>query len=204
MMETRLPQKLRLLRVRQGLTLVQAAEKTGVTRATLSDLERGNRHPVATTLVKIAEGYGIPVEELLEQEQPLSSGKAEASPSSESINETDEERREDLRDTQKLFLEAHDLLEELAKRYGDDGDGEKFDQLVSLAVLATYGAANELEEEVESKDYPEVADVYRAYLGLDGLVDRLVNEHSQKEEEESVRRRRENMRRRTAEIAKTA
>jgi transcriptional regulator with XRE-family HTH domain len=203
MMETRLPQKLRLLRVRQGLTLVQAAEKTGVTRATLSDLERGNRHPVATTLVKIAEGYGIPVEELLEEEKPLYSGKAEASPSSESINETDEERREDLRDTQKLFLAAHDLLEELGNRYGDGGDGEKFDQLISLAVLATYGAANELEEEVESKEYPEVADVYGAYLRLDGLVDRLVNEHSQKEEE-SVRRRRENMRRRTAEIAKSA
>jgi transcriptional regulator with XRE-family HTH domain len=75
MMGTRLPHKLRLLRVRQGLTLVEAAEKTGVTRATLSDLERGNRHPVATTLVKIAEGYGVPIEDLLEEEEPALAGK---------------------------------------------------------------------------------------------------------------------------------
>jgi transcriptional regulator with XRE-family HTH domain len=71
MMETWLPHKLRTLRVRQGLTLIEAAKKTGVTRATLSDLERGHRHPVATTLLKIAEGYGIPVEELIEEPVPL-------------------------------------------------------------------------------------------------------------------------------------
>lgn len=66
MMQTLLPHKLRVLRMRQGLTLVEAAKKTGVTRATLSELERGHRHPVAPTLVKIAEGYGVPVEDLLE------------------------------------------------------------------------------------------------------------------------------------------
>ncbi len=71
MMETWLPYKLRTLRVRQGLTLVEAAKKTGVTRATLSELERGHRHPVAPTLVKIAKGYGVPVEELLEEPVPL-------------------------------------------------------------------------------------------------------------------------------------
>lgn len=54
--------------------MVEAAKKTGVTRATLSELERGHRHPVAPTLVKIAEGYGVPVEELLEQ-GPVLAGK---------------------------------------------------------------------------------------------------------------------------------
>ncbi len=67
MMEIWLPHKLRLLRVRQGLTLVEAAKKTGVTRTTLSDLEHGHREPVAPTLMKIAEGYGVSVEELLEE-----------------------------------------------------------------------------------------------------------------------------------------
>ena len=74
-MGTSLPYKLRALRVRQGLTLVEAAKKTGVTRATLSELERGHRRPVAPTLVKIAEGYGVPVEDLLEKE-PILAGKA--------------------------------------------------------------------------------------------------------------------------------
>ena len=67
--------------MRQGLTLIDAAKKTGVTRATLSELERGHRHPVAPTLVKIAEGYGVPVEELLESPPvPLVSAPS-ASPS---------------------------------------------------------------------------------------------------------------------------
>ncbi len=82
MMETWLPHKLRTLRVRQGLTLIDAAKKTGVTRATLSELERGHRHPVAPTLVKIAKGYGVPVEELIEEPVPL--GEApEAGPTTE-------------------------------------------------------------------------------------------------------------------------
>jgi transcriptional regulator with XRE-family HTH domain len=62
-----LPARLRVLRARQGLTLIDAAEQIGIGRDTLSDLERGNRHPVMPTLAKIAEGYGVPVEELLEE-----------------------------------------------------------------------------------------------------------------------------------------
>jgi transcriptional regulator with XRE-family HTH domain len=68
MMYESLPAKLRLLRARAGLTLVEAAAKTGVGRDTLSDLERGHRHPVMPTLAKIAAGYGVDVEDLLEEE----------------------------------------------------------------------------------------------------------------------------------------
>src|SRR5215213_7563987 len=71
MMHGSLPAKLQVLRARQGLTLIEAAEKIGIGRDTLSDLERGNRHPVMPTLAKIAEGYGVPVEELLEEPVPL-------------------------------------------------------------------------------------------------------------------------------------
>src|SRR5918995_2439304 len=77
MMRGSLPTKLQILRARQGLTLIEAAEKIGIGRDTLSDLERGNRHPVMPTLAKIAEGYGIDVEELLEE--PVLAGKVEAS-----------------------------------------------------------------------------------------------------------------------------
>src|SRR5215203_1770325 len=68
MMHGSLPARLRVLRARQGLTLIDAAKQIGIGRDTLSDLERGNRHPVMPTLAKIAEGYGVPVEELLEEE----------------------------------------------------------------------------------------------------------------------------------------
>jgi transcriptional regulator with XRE-family HTH domain len=76
MMHGSLPAKLQVLRARQGLTLIEAAEKIGIGRDTLSDLERGNRHPVMPTLAKIAQGYGVPVEDLLEE--PVLAGKADA------------------------------------------------------------------------------------------------------------------------------
>jgi transcriptional regulator with XRE-family HTH domain len=47
------------------LTLRQAEEVTGVDKGTLSQLERGARHPQDITLAKIAEGYGVSVEDLL-------------------------------------------------------------------------------------------------------------------------------------------
>ncbi len=93
MMHESLPAKLRVLRARQGLTLIEAAEKLGIGRDTLSDLERGRRHPVMPTLAKIARGYGVPVEELLEEtvlagkaEAPLGSGQTEASLEAELTN----------------------------------------------------------------------------------------------------------------------
>ena len=68
-MRESLPGKLHVLRARQGLTLIEAAEKIGIGRDTLSELERGRRHPLKPTLAKIAEGYGVPIEALLSDEE---------------------------------------------------------------------------------------------------------------------------------------
>lgn len=73
------PAKLRVLRAQRGLTLIQAEEATGVTAETISELERGRRKAYMPTLNKIATGYGVPVEELLELEEPVLAGKAEGS-----------------------------------------------------------------------------------------------------------------------------
>jgi DNA-binding XRE family transcriptional regulator len=59
-------EQLRELRAQRGLTLVEASEKTGVGRKTLSNLERGVHTPHMPTLTKIARGYGVPIEELLD------------------------------------------------------------------------------------------------------------------------------------------
>src|SRR5215210_6718037 len=80
MMQGSLAERLRVLRARRGFTLTEAAERAGVQRQTLALLERGERHPHTPTLHKLANGYGTPVEELLE-EPVLSSGKADAPPS---------------------------------------------------------------------------------------------------------------------------
>src|SRR5215213_9345468 len=71
-----LDMKLRVLRAERQLSLREASELTGVDKVSLSRFERGLAHPQDRTLGKIAKGYGVPVEELLEE--PVLAGKAEA------------------------------------------------------------------------------------------------------------------------------
>ena len=73
---------LRRIRLERGLSLRGAAAKIGVTKETLSDLERARRDPHPPTLAKIAEGYGVEISDLLgpmvEEESLLASPKDEA------------------------------------------------------------------------------------------------------------------------------
>src|SRR5215203_6847571 len=67
LMQRSLAERLRVLRARKGLSLLAASEELGVDRHTLRDLELGRgRTPRYPTLAKIAEGYDVPVEDLLE------------------------------------------------------------------------------------------------------------------------------------------
>src|SRR5215211_4654687 len=74
-MDESLALKLRVLRAERGWTLNQAAERAGVQPETISDAEHGKRRPYTPTLTKIAKGYGVPVEELLEE--PVLVGKVD-------------------------------------------------------------------------------------------------------------------------------
>jgi transcriptional regulator with XRE-family HTH domain len=81
-----LPTRLRVLRAERGLTLRDAEHQTGVDKDTLSKIERGLRHPHDVTLAKIARGYGVPVEELLEQPAlPLDETLREAGPTAQDV-----------------------------------------------------------------------------------------------------------------------
>jgi transcriptional regulator with XRE-family HTH domain len=71
MVQGSLAHRLRVLRAERGLTLREAASLTGVAKETISDIERGLRHPHDPTIAKIAKGYGVPVDELLEEPVPL-------------------------------------------------------------------------------------------------------------------------------------
>src|SRR5918995_6515304 len=84
MMQGSLSGWLRIVRAREGLTLTEASERIGITRHTLSSLERGGQEPHYPTLHKIADGYGIAVEDLLEE--PDLAGKLEDSPSLEELH----------------------------------------------------------------------------------------------------------------------
>lgn len=81
-MQTPLGRKLRLLRAERGLTLAEASAATGVGPDTLSNLERDRQRAVTPTLAKIAKGYGVPVEDLLEESEVALAGspKGEALP----------------------------------------------------------------------------------------------------------------------------
>ena len=76
MTQKSLADRLRLLRAQRGLTVKDAAQQVGVDRHTLRRIELGTQEAQYPTLAKIADGYGVPVEELLEE--PVAVGKAEA------------------------------------------------------------------------------------------------------------------------------
>jgi len=69
-----LAMKLRVLRAERRLSLREASKKTGVDKVSLSRFERGLAHPQDRTLGKLAAGYGVPVRELLELEEPTLAG----------------------------------------------------------------------------------------------------------------------------------
>jgi transcriptional regulator with XRE-family HTH domain len=84
-MQRSLAERLRVLRARKGLSLLAASEQLGVDRHTLRDLELGRgRTPRYPTLAKIAEGYEVPVEDLLEE--PVLAGELEDGPSLEELH----------------------------------------------------------------------------------------------------------------------
>lgn len=60
---------LKTVRGTRRLSLEQAAELTGISKAMLSQLERGQSVPTITTLWKISTGYRVPLTYFLEQEK---------------------------------------------------------------------------------------------------------------------------------------
>ena len=60
--------KLRVLRQERGLTQKEAAQLANVSPWTLFCLESGKRAPYMPTVTKIARAYGVPFEELVEEE----------------------------------------------------------------------------------------------------------------------------------------
>ena len=60
--------KLRVLREERGLTHKEAAQLANVSYWTVMYLESGKRPPYMPTVTKIARAYGVPIEELVQEE----------------------------------------------------------------------------------------------------------------------------------------
>ena len=62
-------QKLRTLRVEKALSLRALGERSGVTFATINNLENGNRPARLATIRKLAEAFGVEPKELMKGEE---------------------------------------------------------------------------------------------------------------------------------------
>jgi transcriptional regulator with XRE-family HTH domain len=65
----RLGERVRGLRRERGLTLDLLAERSGVSRAMISKLERGEKNPTLVVAAKIAEGLGVRLSQLVGVEE---------------------------------------------------------------------------------------------------------------------------------------
>lgn len=65
-----LGENLRRLRNERNLSLGQLAERSGVSKVMLSQIERGDSNPTVNTLWKIANGLGVSYSSLMESSSP--------------------------------------------------------------------------------------------------------------------------------------
>jgi transcriptional regulator with XRE-family HTH domain len=175
MMKELLPTRLRVLRAERGLTLRAAAKLTGVAKETLSDLERGRRHPHDPTLAKIAKGYDMPVEELLRSRKEGIVGledsdaglEATTSPKDEapSSPETTREERRTAEAALRSWVEYLDLT--LARAHELRGEIEGLGEYTKTEGVRDPVAGDQQIQKVFSRclEFSEaVASSRRAYL----------------------------------------
>lgn len=120
--------KLHRLRLQRGLSLREASKVVGLTKETLSELERGMRKPYPHTLLKLSEGYGVSIPDLLlpagQPEEGEGDPAADTLPASESVTEESAgEQRE-----------TAGKLNRLSSEVGEEADVSRFRR-----ALSAYG-----------------------------------------------------------------
>lgn len=59
------PARLKAVRTRRGMTLMEVAEQTGISKSTLSRLETGQRRPTLELLLALSVTYRVPLDDLV-------------------------------------------------------------------------------------------------------------------------------------------
>ena len=152
MVQGSLAHRLRVLRAEHGLTLREAASLTGVAKETISDIERGLRQPHDPTLAKIAKGYAVPVEYLLEE--PVLPGKAKAPPEQAGPNALTAQLTAEIAEVQDAYQSRLRGLVVLTERwetrlrqFGDDINQETLENMaVEGSCLTEFFLEATLEE----------------------------------------------------------
>ena len=70
-----LPQKIRELRTKQNLTQELLAERMGVSRQAVTKWENGQSSPSMKKLLMLAELFGVPMSELVQEDFPAKPGR---------------------------------------------------------------------------------------------------------------------------------
>jgi transcriptional regulator with XRE-family HTH domain len=164
-MQDTLARKLRVLRAERGLTLREAEELTGVDKDTLSKIERGLRRPYDVTLSKLAKGYGVPVEELLEEPVPLAEAPREAGPPEKS----EEERRSGYLRSWRAFVYK------LVHRWEQDPPESSREIAVvldAMQALLDEGAFERPPDQITTSDKREASEWFELSMFVRG-IDRL-------------------------------
>ena len=63
---------LKQLRTERSLTLGQLAKESGVSKAILSDMEKGESNPTINTIIRVSKGLNVPYSRLMEGVEPES------------------------------------------------------------------------------------------------------------------------------------
>jgi transcriptional regulator with XRE-family HTH domain len=121
LVEQLLPEEILKARIESGLTLRQVAAKTGLSKDTVSSIERGTRVPWPQTLHALAEAYNVPIDRFLKSREEMESGKAPAPPPEPA--RVEEERRTS-RDEQERET-GPDLVAEIEARIKSLVDWDK-------------------------------------------------------------------------------
>ncbi len=165
--------RIRQARRRAGLSQEELAKASGVSPATVVQVELGHRRPQGRTLRKLAAALGVEVAELIEEED--AAPKAQSRPSPEAPEDaTEEERREELRKIRELLTDAHGLFEELADEYKVTGATGKLTTLASVAMFSVMGAEQFVQAEVGPAEDRASTRVYAAGARLEEFVEDLL------------------------------
>jgi transcriptional regulator with XRE-family HTH domain len=138
MTQRSLADRLRLLRAQRGLTVKDAAQQLGVDRHTLRRLELGMQEAQYPTLAKIAKGYGVPVEDLLEElaGQPEWASTPDLDTFNRKVSEASSEELRALFIQLVARLPAVATLEDLRERPSDPG---RVTRALDLARISLIG-----------------------------------------------------------------
>ena len=68
--------RLRQIRGHREITLIELAERTGISKSTLSRLENGQRRPTLELLLLLAQAYRVPLDDLVAPRTSATPGSA--------------------------------------------------------------------------------------------------------------------------------